>query len=69
MFSDPNGAAEQTPEASNDSTSALELANWPAYSSGQIAYMKASNLTIAADDYRKEQIDFLNTDPDVITGF
>jgi hypothetical protein len=42
---------------------------WPGYSTGEIAYMKSSNLTFSADDYRKEQIDFMNSDPDVIRGF
>jgi hypothetical protein len=31
--------------------------------------MKSSNLTIGTDDYRKEQIDFMNTDPEVVRGF
>lgn len=31
--------------------------------------MESGNLTVASDDYRKEQIDFMNTNPDVIRGF
>jgi hypothetical protein len=31
--------------------------------------MESGNLKVASDDYREEQITFMNTDPDVIRGF
>jgi hypothetical protein len=31
--------------------------------------MKSGNVTVAVDDYRAEQIEFMNTDPEVIRGF
>jgi hypothetical protein len=64
VFSDPNGPADAA-----DCGPALQLPHWPAYISGEITYMKSSNLTIGTDDYRKEQIDFMNTDPEVVRGF
>jgi hypothetical protein len=70
-FSDPNGAPEAVDRADigGNSSTVYQPPEWPGYSTGEIAYMKSSNLTFSADDYRKEQIDFMNSDPDIIRGF
>lgn len=67
-FSDPNGAPTANASTSGNSTSP-SLPDWPSYDSGEILLMESGNVTVASDDYRAEQIEFMNTDPEVIRGF
>jgi len=67
-FSDPNGSPTSNTTTSGNST-LPSLPVWPSYNSGEILLMESGNVTVASDDYRAEQIEFMNTDPEVIRGF
>lgn len=67
-FSDPNGATTANASTSGNFTSP-SLPDWPSYDSGEILLMDSGNVTVASDVYRAKQIEFMNTDPEVIRGF
>jgi hypothetical protein len=67
-FTNPNGAPVANATAGGNSTLS-ELPIWPSYQSGEILLMESGNVTVAVDDYRAEQIEFMNTDPEVVRGF
>lgn len=53
--------------ASPSNETALPL--WPAYETDHILSMSSDQVVDIADDYRKEQIDFLNNNQDIINGY
>lgn len=73
-FSDPNGPTDlMNVTAGSDETmgppeeTALPL--WPSYESGKILSMSSAEIIDITDDYRKDQIEFLNSNPDITNGY
>lgn len=72
-FADPNGSVtmmNSTDQASDvESHGGTEPTLWPSYGDGTILTISSTEIAQKPDTYRKEQIDFLNTNQEIINGF
>ena len=74
-FSSPNGASVSTPSSpttdnqDQSSFNMTELPAWPSYLTGDIVKMSSTGVVKVADDYRKEQVDFLNSNEEMVSGY
>lgn len=60
---------EPEPNGGQPSFNQTAVPAWPSYLAGKIVTISSTSIDAVTDDYRKEQIDFLNTNGEIISGF